>query len=49
MENVREEVDEFEKRMNAEVRRQEKLDKTEEKGFRRGGLPEKYIVKMLYE
>ena len=49
LENVREVVDEFEKRMNAEVRRQEKLDKTEEKDFRRGGLPEKYIVKMLYE
>ena len=35
--------------MNIEVRRQEKLDQAEEKDFRRGELPEKYIAKMLYE
>ena len=31
-----------------EVRKQEKLDMVEEKDFRRGELPEKYTVKMLY-
>ena len=31
-----------------EVRRQEKLDIAEEKNFRRGELPGKYTVKMLY-
>jgi len=41
-------VEEFEGRMSAKVRKQEKLDKMEEKDFRRGELPEKYIVKMLY-
>jgi len=35
--------------MSAEVIRQEKLDMTEEKDFRRGELPEKYMAKMLYE
>ena len=35
--------------MNAEVRRQEKLDMTEEKDFRRGELPGKFTAKMLYE
>ena len=34
--------------MNTEVRRQEKLDRAEEKDFRRGELPEKYTAKMLY-
>jgi len=42
-------VTEFEERISAEVRRQEKLDIVEEKDFRRGELPEKYMVKMLYE
>jgi len=40
---------EFERRMNVEVRRQEKLDIVKEKDFRRGELLEKYMVKMLYE
>ena len=48
LENAKEVVAEFEGRMNAEVRRQEKLDVMEEKDFRRGKLPEKYIVRMLY-
>ena len=39
---------EFEKRMSAEIRRQEKLDRMEEKNFRRGELPEKYTAKILY-
>jgi len=34
--------------MNAEVRKQEKLDVAEKKDFRRGELPGKFIVKMLY-
>ena len=41
-------LEEFEGRMNAEVRRQEKLDIAEEKDFRRGELPEKFTVKILY-
>jgi len=48
LENTRELVEEFERRMNAEVRRQEKLDAAEEKDFRRGELPGKFIIKMLY-
>jgi len=46
--NVREVLEEFERRMNAEVRRQEKLDIAEERDFRRGELPEKFTAKMLY-
>jgi len=46
--NVRETVEEFERRMSAEVRRQGKLNRMEEKDFRRGELLGKYIVKMLY-
>ena len=38
---------EFEGRMNVEVRRQEKLDKVEEKDFRRRKLPGKYMAKIL--
>ena len=34
--------------MSVEVRKQEKLDMTEEKDFRRRELPGKYMVKMLY-
>ena len=39
---------EFKERLNAEVKRQEKLDRIEEKDFRRRKLLGKYIVKMLY-
>ena len=49
MENVKKLVAEFERRVNVEVRRQEKLDLVEEKNFRRVKLPGKYIAKMLYE
>ena len=42
-------VVEFEERLSAEVRRQEKLELVEEQDFRRGELLEKYIVKILYE
>ena len=48
LENAREALEEFERRMNAEVRRQERLDMEEEKNFRRRELPGKYTVKMLY-
>ena len=41
-------LEEFKGRMNIEVRRQEKLDRTEEKDFRRGELPGKFTAKMLY-
>ena len=41
-------MEEFEGRMNAEVRKQEKLDMIEEKDFRRGELLGKYTVKILY-
>jgi len=34
--------------MNAEVRRQEKIDIVEERNFRRQELPGKYIAKILY-
>ena len=34
--------------MSTEVRQQGKLDRIEKKNFRRGELPGKYMVKMLY-
>jgi len=46
--NAREVLEEFEGRMNAEVRRQEKLDIAEERDFRQGELPEKFMAKRLY-
>ena len=46
--NIREALKEFKGRMNAEVRRQEKLDMAEEKNFRRGELLGKFMVRMLY-
>jgi len=47
--NIGEVLEEFEGRMNAEVRRQEKLDMAEKRDFRRGELPRKFTAKMLYE
>jgi len=46
--NAKEVAKEFEERINAEVRRQEKLDMAEERDFRREKLSGKYIAKMLY-
>jgi len=46
--NAEEVLEEFEGRMNAEVRRQEKLDMAEERDFRREELPGKFTAKMLY-
>ena len=48
LENAREALEEFEGRMNTEVRRQEKLDIAEEKDFRRGELLGKFMAKILY-
>ena len=48
MGNTKELVIEFKRRMNAEVRRQEKLDLAEEKNFKRKELLGKYTAKMLY-
>ena len=41
-------LEEFKGRMNAEVRRQEKIDMVEERDFRREELPGKFTAKMLY-
>jgi len=49
LQNSKEVVKEFEGRMSTEVRRQEKVDRMEEKNFRRVVLLEKYMAKMLYE
>jgi len=46
--NTREALEEFEGRINTEVRRQEKIKMTEEKNFRRGDLLGRFIAKMLY-
>ena len=48
LENTKELVGKFEGRIDAKVRRQKRIDMAEERDFRRGELPEKYIVKMLY-
>jgi len=48
LENVKETITEFKKRVNVEVRRQEKLNMMEERDFKRGKLPGKYTMKMLY-
>jgi len=48
LKNVKEALEEFEGRMNVEVRRQEKIDMAEERDFRRGELLEKFTAKMLY-
>ena len=41
-------LEEFERRMSTEVRRQERINMAEEKDFRRGELPGKFIARMLY-
>jgi len=45
---VEEALKEFEGRMSAEVRRQERIDMAEERDFRRGELPGKFTARMLY-
>ena len=49
MGNIREALEEFKRRMNAEVRRQEKIEMAEERDFRRGDLLEKFTAKILYK
>ena len=46
--NVKAVLEDFEGRMEAEIRRQEKLDRVEERDFRREELPGKFMVRMLY-
>ena len=48
LKNVKEALEEFKREMNVEVRRQEKIDMAEERDFRRGELPGKYMAKLLY-
>ena len=48
LENTKKLVADFKGRLNAEVRRQGKLDMAEERDFRRKELPEKYTTKILY-
>ena len=48
LKNVEETLEEFEGRINAEVRRQEKIDMTEERDYRRMELLGKYTAKLLY-
>jgi len=46
--NTREALEEFDRRMNVEARRQEKIDIAEERDFRKKELPRRFIAKMLY-
>jgi len=48
LENARKVIAKFEGKFSIEVRRQEKLDLTEKRNFRREKLLENSIVKMLY-
>jgi len=48
LKNTKEAIADFEERMEAKVRKQEKLDLIEEQDFKREKLLKKYIVKMLY-
>jgi len=48
LKNVKKLVEDFEGRVEAEIRRQEKLDRAEEQDFRRGKLLGKFTAKMLY-
>jgi len=48
LKNAKKVVVEFEERLSVEVKRQEKLDLVKEQDFRRGELPGKCMVKMLY-
>jgi len=47
LKNAGEALEEFERRMNAKIRRQEKIDMVE-RDFRREELLGKFIAKMLY-
>ena len=41
-------LEEFEERMDVEIRKQEKIDRAEEQDFRRGELLGKFTARMLY-
>ena len=41
-------LEDFKGRMEAEIKRQEKLDRTEEQDFRREELLRKFMARMLY-
>ena len=41
-------LEDFEERMEVEIRKQEKLDRAEEQDFRREELPKKFMARMLY-
>ena len=49
LKNAGEALEEFEGRMNAEIRKQEKIDMAEERDFRRGELLGKFTTRMLYK
>jgi len=46
--NMKEVLEEFKERMDAEIRRQEKIDGVEKQDFRREELLGKFIARMLY-
>ena len=48
LKNAEEALEEFKGMMNAEVRRQEKIDMVEESDFKRGKLLGKFTARMLY-
>jgi len=48
LEYIKKRIAEFKRRMNIEVRQQEKLDMAEDRDFKREELPGKYTAKMLY-
>ena len=48
LKNAEEALKEFEGRINAEVRKQEKTDIAEERDFKRENLPGKFMARMLY-
>ena len=48
LKNAEEAIKEFEGKMSVEVRRQEKIDMAEERDFRRGERPGKFMAKILY-
>jgi len=49
LEDAKEVIVEFEGRLSAEVRRQEMIDRMEDKNFRREKLLEKYTARILYK
>ena len=48
LENIKKRIAEFKRRMNTEVRQQEKLDMAEDRDFKRKELLGKYTAKILY-